>query len=105
MPPVPSVCAGASRSDDLRVRAGSRGRAPRGRRIETTVVTHSALTPYQQCPLRYRFKYVDGLPETVVSSALIFGGVCHRVPALQTVPILVAPHRGTTFAEVVRRRS
>jgi ATP-dependent helicase/DNAse subunit B len=40
-------------------------------------ISHSAITTYQQCPLRYRFKYVDGLPETVVSSALIFGGAIH----------------------------
>ena len=24
-------------------------------------ISHSAITTYQQCPLRYRFKYVDGL--------------------------------------------
>ncbi|NQV23111.1 MAG: PD-(D/E)XK nuclease family protein [Rhodopirellula sp.] len=40
-------------------------------------ISHSAITTYQQCPLRYRFKYVDALPETVVSSALIFGGAIH----------------------------
>ena len=40
-------------------------------------ISHSAITTYQQCPLRYRFKYVDGLPETVVSSNLIFGGAIH----------------------------
>jgi putative RecB family exonuclease len=40
-------------------------------------ISHSAIATYQQCPLRYRFKYIDGLPETVVSSALIFGGAIH----------------------------
>lgn len=37
----------------------------------------SAVSTYQQCPLRYRFKYVDGLPEETVSSSLIFGGALH----------------------------
>ena len=44
---------------------------------ERDYISHSAITTYQQCPLRYQFKYVDGLPETVVSSALIFGGAIH----------------------------
>lgn len=40
-------------------------------------ISHSAITTYQQCPLRYRFKYVDGIPERFVSSNLIFGGAIH----------------------------
>ena len=40
-------------------------------------ISYSAITTYQQCPLRYRFRYVDGLPESVVSSSLIFGGAIH----------------------------
>lgn len=40
-------------------------------------ISHSAITTYQQRPLCYRFKYIDSLPETVVSSALIFGGAIH----------------------------
>jgi len=40
-------------------------------------ISHSAISTYQQCPLRYRFKYVDALPETFVSSNLIFGGAIH----------------------------
>ena len=42
-------------------------------------ISHSAITTYQQCPLRYRFRYVDGLPEAVVSSSLVFGSSIHSV--------------------------
>lgn len=44
---------------------------------ERDYISYSAITTYQQCPLRYRFRYVDGLPESVVSSSLIFGGAIH----------------------------
>ena len=40
-------------------------------------ISYSAITTYQQCPLRYRFRYVDGLPENVVSSSLVFGPAVH----------------------------
>ena len=41
-------------------------------------VSFSALTTYRQCPLRYFFKYVVGLPEEIVSANLVFGGAIHR---------------------------
>jgi len=44
---------------------------------ERDYISYSAITTYQQCPLRYRFRYVDGLTETVVSSSLVFGGAIH----------------------------
>lgn len=37
----------------------------------------SAVGTYQQCPLRYKFRYIDGLPEERVSSSLLFGGALH----------------------------
>ena len=40
-------------------------------------VSFSALSTFRQCPLRYYFKYVAGLPEPVVSSGLVFGGAVH----------------------------
>ena len=46
-------------------------------------ISHSAIMTYQQCPLRYRFKYINGLPETVVSSGLIFGGAIHSALEFQ----------------------
>jgi putative RecB family exonuclease len=41
-------------------------------------ISYSAASTYQQCPLRYYFKYVAGLPETTVSSSLVFGGAIHK---------------------------
>ena len=52
-------------------------------------ISHSAITTYQQCPLRYRFKYVDGLPETVVSSNLIFGGAIHSALEFHFTELLI----------------
>ena len=40
-------------------------------------ISYSSISAYQRCPLYYRFRYIDGLPETVVSSSLIFGGAIH----------------------------
>jgi len=40
-------------------------------------VSWSAISTFRTCPLKYRFRYVDGLPEESVSSALIFGTGIH----------------------------
>jgi len=40
-------------------------------------VSWSALSTFRTCPLKYRFRYIDGLPEESVSSALIFGTGIH----------------------------
>lgn len=40
-------------------------------------VSFSALNTYRQCPLRYFFRYVAGLPEETVSAGLVFGGAVH----------------------------
>lgn len=40
-------------------------------------LSYSAISTYQQCPLRYYFKYVAGLPEETVSASLVFGGAIH----------------------------
>jgi putative RecB family exonuclease len=40
-------------------------------------VSWSALSTFRTCPLKYRFRYVDGLPEDSVSSALVFGTGIH----------------------------
>jgi putative RecB family exonuclease len=37
----------------------------------------SAISTYLRCPLRYRFRYLDGLPEEFVSSNLVFGQAIH----------------------------
>lgn len=40
-------------------------------------VSFSAISTYCQCPLKFAFKYVDGLPEETVSSSLVFGRAIH----------------------------
>ena len=40
-------------------------------------VSWSALSTFRTCPLKYKFRYVDGLPEESVSSALVFGSGIH----------------------------
>ncbi|MBR9804685.1 PD-(D/E)XK nuclease family protein [bacterium] len=40
-------------------------------------ISFSAIATYQQCPLKYYFKYIVGLPEEVVSSSLVLGGAIH----------------------------
>ena len=40
-------------------------------------ISWSAISTFRTCPLRYKFRYVDGLPEESVSSALIFGSGIH----------------------------
>lgn len=41
-------------------------------------VSYSALKTYQQCPLRYFFRYIAGLPEESISASLLFGTSIHR---------------------------
>lgn len=41
-------------------------------------ISFSAIRTYQQCPLRYFFKYIAGLPEESVSAHLLFGSAIHR---------------------------
>jgi len=40
-------------------------------------LSYSAVNTYRQCPLRFYFRYVEQLPEEVVSSSLVFGGAIH----------------------------
>ena len=40
-------------------------------------VSWSAISTFRQCPLKYKFRYVDGLPEESVSAALVFGTGIH----------------------------
>ena len=40
-------------------------------------ISWSALSTFRTCPLKYKFRYVDGLPEETVSSALVFGTGIH----------------------------
>lgn len=40
-------------------------------------ISYSALNTYAACPLRYKFRYIDQLPEATVASSLAFGGGIH----------------------------
>ena len=40
-------------------------------------LSYSAVRTFQSCPLKYRFRYIDGLPEDCVSSSLVFGSAIH----------------------------
>ncbi|MDB5340524.1 MAG: hypothetical protein JWN70_6143 [Planctomycetaceae bacterium] len=40
-------------------------------------VSYSAISTYCQCPLKYAFKYIEGLPEETISSSLAFGRAVH----------------------------
>jgi putative RecB family exonuclease len=40
-------------------------------------VSWSAISTFRTCPLKYKFRYVDGLPEESVSAALVFGTGIH----------------------------
>ncbi len=41
-------------------------------------LSYSAIRAYQQCPLRYFFHYIAGIPEEAISAALVFGSAIHR---------------------------
>lgn len=41
-------------------------------------ISFSAIRTYQQCPLRYFFRYIAGIPEETISAALVFGSAIHR---------------------------
>ena len=40
-------------------------------------LSYSAVRTFQNCPLKYRFRYIDGLAEDCVSASLIFGSAIH----------------------------
>jgi putative RecB family exonuclease len=40
-------------------------------------LSYSAISTFQACPLRYYFRYLQGLPEPFVSASLVFGSAIH----------------------------
>jgi putative RecB family exonuclease len=40
-------------------------------------LSYSAVSLYRQCPLKFFFRYVRGLPEETVAASLAFGGAIH----------------------------
>lgn len=45
--------------------------------VQRDYVSWSAISTYQQCPLRYYFRYIEGLEETFTSASLALGGAVH----------------------------
>ena len=65
-------------------------------------VSFSAINAYASCPLRYFFKYVQGLPEHTVSSSLLFGGAIHSALELHFNELMAggpAPSQEELLAE------
>jgi putative RecB family exonuclease len=49
------------------------------RLIGRDYLSFSAISMFQTCPLKFKFRYVDGLREETVPSSLVFGGAIHAV--------------------------
>ena len=45
-------------------------------------ISFSAISSFQRCPLAFKFRYVDQIPEEVVSASLVFGGAIHSAVEL-----------------------
>ena len=46
-------------------------------------LSYSAINTFRACPLQFKFRYLDGLPEESVSASLVFGSAIHRAAELQ----------------------
>lgn len=62
---------------DSRTDANSRA-PPQPPSASRDYISFSAIKTYQQCPLRYFFRYIAGIPETTISASLVFGSAVHR---------------------------
>jgi hypothetical protein len=60
-------------------------------------ISRSAISTFWQSPLKYRFRYVDGLPEQPVSTAHVFGTGVHSAVERHFQAILSGgPQRSST---------
>ncbi len=48
---------------------------------ETQHLSHSQISTYLTCPLRYKFHYVDQIPPEFTAAALVFGQAIHEAAA------------------------
>jgi len=51
-------------------------------------ISWSALSTFRTCPLKYKFRYIDGLPEESVSAALVYGSGIHSAVEQHFLAIL-----------------
>jgi CRISPR/Cas system-associated exonuclease Cas4 (RecB family) len=52
-------------------------------------ISYSAINTFQQCPLRFYFRYVLGLPEKTIAASLLFGQAMHRAAQFHFEQVLV----------------
>lgn len=77
-------------------------RAPPPEPVARDYISFSAIRSYQQCPLRYYFHYMAGIPETTISAAFVFGGAVHKAIQHHFQSLLesnVAPSQAELLAE------
>ena len=48
---------------------------------ESPHLSHSQISTYLTCPLRYKFHYVDQIPPEFTAAALVFGQAIHEAAA------------------------
>ena len=63
-------------------------------------VSWSAISTFRTCPLKYKFRYVDGLPEESVSSALVFGTGIHSAVEQHFQAILSGEEKSDIAAQL-----
>ncbi|MBX3452779.1 MAG: PD-(D/E)XK nuclease family protein [Planctomycetaceae bacterium] len=69
--------------------------------VERDYISYSAISTYQQCPLKYFFKYIEGLPEETVSTSLVLGGAIHSAAEFHFNELMIgnaAPDHDTLLA-------
>jgi putative RecB family exonuclease len=52
-------------------------------------LSYSAVSLFQSCPLRFYFRYVEKLPERVVSASLVFGSAMHAAVQFHFEELLI----------------
>jgi CRISPR/Cas system-associated exonuclease Cas4 (RecB family) len=52
-------------------------------------LSFSAISLFQQCPLRFKFRYIDNLPEPSVAASLVFGSAIHSAVQFHFEQLLI----------------
>jgi len=64
-------------------------------------ISWSAISTYQQCPLRYFFRYIEGLEEKFTSASLALGGAIHSAAEFHFTELMIgneAPGQDTLLS-------
>ena len=76
------------------------------RLIGRDYLSYSALNTFRACPLRFKFHYLDGLPEASVSSSLVFGSAIHRAAGARDISSATKQvHRGKKVPRPVAQQT